>query len=884
MENHSHFFPGGIFLLDLKTWCLEQHRQALLDCYLAGDNPLPPEQIGHSSGKAVRWKCPVCGLDWTSSPNHMKRRSPHRSPCPYCSHERPSPFYNAALFYPELRHYWDGEQNQGGLEDYSPHSDYLAHWRCKQNHSWTRSISEQGRALENYRKHTGRGDYALCPICGRRQVSSSYNLETCFRDLSDQWDYSGNGGLKPQDVSPFSSRKVSWVCPFDPTHVWQDRISNRTALLRDCPFCARLFHISYPARALFYYLHQAQIPCTCEKQAGRYSIDIEIAPFPGSPQAIALEVDGSYTHSRPGAAERDARKDAFLRARGYRVIRARERAERTGQITVQGDLVSYPYADRNANLDGLIRFLLELIAGAQVPVDHTKDHWKIQALYYHSRKARSLAVQYPDLAKEWSPRNQRRPDTVLPGSGGNWWWVCPRPDCGREYQATIPNRIHRRSGCPYCARKRATPDTCLTTAAPHIAAQWDKEKNGDLTPEDVLPGSDRKVWWRCDQGHSWQARICERTGSHKTGCPVCSGRTIIPERSLAARLPALAVFWHPKNSVPMDQVAPNSTLPFWWQCPEGHQWQMSPNNIRIDRDKPFCPFCGKRRVWEKHCLLEQNPALAALWHPEKNPSSPAETAPFSNRPCWWQCPKGHQWQASPSYMQTFPPDKLCPYCARRKVCPETSLARLAPLLAREWHPTKNLPLTPEEVFPWSAARIWWRCEKGHEWQTTPAKRYQRGDGCPLCSGHRASPDNCLAALHPELIAQWNVPRNGALTPWDVTPRSGRRVWWVCPQGHEWQASVSNRVRHPNCPLCPRRPSRLDSFAQERPQLAAEWDREKNPIGPENCPARSNRKVWWKCSQGHSWQATPDARFQGSGCPFCRRERKRDRQEGSPFPS
>ena len=62
MENHSHFFPGGIFLLDLKTWCLEQHRQALLDCYLAGDNPLPPEQIGHSSGKAVRWKCPMADI------------------------------------------------------------------------------------------------------------------------------------------------------------------------------------------------------------------------------------------------------------------------------------------------------------------------------------------------------------------------------------------------------------------------------------------------------------------------------------------------------------------------------------------------------------------------------------------------------------------------------------------------------------------------------------------------------------------------------------------------------------------------------------------------------------------------------------------------------
>jgi hypothetical protein len=35
-------------------------------------------------------------------------------------------------------------------------------------------------------------------------------------------------------------------------------------------------------------------------------------------------------------------------------------------------------------------------------------------------------------------------------------------------------------------------------------------KNGDLTPEDVTPGSHKKVWWVCEKGHEWQARMSVR--------------------------------------------------------------------------------------------------------------------------------------------------------------------------------------------------------------------------------------------------------------------------------------------------------------------------------------------------------------------------------------
>ena len=63
----------------------------------------------------------------------------------------------------------------------------------------------------------------------------------------------------------------------------------------------------------------------------------------------------------------------------------------------------------------------------------------------------------------------------------------------------------------------------LATVAPQIAAQWHSELNGSRTPEMVTAGSKKKVWWRCGEGHVWQAVIYSRTGERKHGCPVCAG-------------------------------------------------------------------------------------------------------------------------------------------------------------------------------------------------------------------------------------------------------------------------------------------------------------------------------------------------------------------------
>ena len=866
----------------LFDWCRENNREDILQCYQGGDNPVSAEHIGFSSGKHVQWKCKTCGLTWESPPNKMNRKRRDRPVCPFCSHERASDMYNAAVLYPEMLPYWDSALNQGNLKDYLPKSGYDAHWRCPEGHSWTRSIQEQADVVERCRRNLLQTNRSLCPYCNHERVSAHYNLEAVCSEVAKQWNYNKNGSLTPRNVAPYSQKKVFWQCPFNPAHVWADRISNRTILLRDCPICSKHFHISYTARAIYYYLHQSEICCSCEVPVGRYRIDIEIRPKDQGAPPIALEIDG-YWHRSEQAAQRDAKKDALLKQKGYRVIRVKELSDQKEEIQVKEDVITYPVSDRNSYLNRVIQYVLMLIAGIHLEPDHVRDHWKIEEFYYHTRKEHSLAVQYPELAREWSERNPDTPEVVSPGLNGKRLWKCPK--CGEEYEATVSNRTRHHSSCPYCARLKAAPKTCLAEAYPEIAAEWDFEKNAPLKPTEVLPGSDKKVWWKCSNGHSWPARIYSRTGAAKSKCPTCQGHTVEPATSLAAKSPELARYWHPsKNDLTPSEVAPYSNQDFWWKCPKGHEWQAKPCNLQKRTPDRICPYCSHRKPSKEYCLTAENPSLAGLWHPWKNSCTPEEIAPRSNKKVWWLCEKGHEWQDSVNQMQSYGAEKACPYCNNRKVWAGNSLAGLAPQLAAQWHPSKNHPLTPETVMAWSSKKVWWQCEAGHQWQTTIAKRYQRGDGCPYCSGHRATPENCLAALHPELVPEWDSSRNAPLTPKDVTAGSGKKVWWKCSKGHSWQSTVIGRMKSKGCPVCNHKQIRHQSFAEEHPELIAEWDTAQNSRSPDQYSAHSNQKVWWRCKQGHTWQATPDARSRGSGCPFCARERRKKKPVDPSVPS
>src|SRR5947209_6277563 len=107
----------------------------------------------------------------------------------------------------------------------------------------------------------------------------------------------------------------------------------------------------------------------------------------------------------------------------------------------------------------------------------------------------------------------------------------------------------------------------LSCTHPKIAAEWHPTKNGDLTPQAVVAGSNRKVWWCCPKGadHEWQATVAKRATGGQS-CPYCGGKRVSATNSLATLFPQIAKQWHPtKNgSLTPDRVVAGSDIRAWW--------------------------------------------------------------------------------------------------------------------------------------------------------------------------------------------------------------------------------------------------------------------------------------------------------------------------------
>ena len=351
--------------------------------------------------------------------------------------------------------------------------------------------------------------------------------------------------------------------------------------------------------------------------------------------------------------------------------------------------------------------------------------------------------------------------------------------------------------------RESLADFCRRTGREELLDEWDSERNLPLTPESVSYGSKRHVWWRCANGHSWQAAVHTRSGSG-TGCPYCNGRRPIPgETDLATRYPDIASQWHPtKNGdlTPSD-VLPGSHRLIWWQCEHGHVWRAQ---VKSRVSGSGCPVCSNRTLLRgENDLATNNPELARQWHPTKNGDlTPSDVVPGTRRKVWWVCDKGHEWRAAVSARVN---GSGCPVCTSKTIIPgENDLASQYPAVAAQWHPTKNGTLTPEQVAPASNKKVWWICDKGHEYQATIASRTQRGGGCPYCANTKVLPGfNDLATKYPSVAAEWHPTKNAPLTPDHVLPGSRRKVWWQCKNGHSWQAVIYSRTGSQNsgCPFC-----------------------------------------------------------------------------------
>ena len=91
---------------------------------------------------------------------------------------------------------------------------------------------------------------------------------------------------------------------------------------------------------------------------------------------------------------------------------------------------------------------------------------------------------------------------------------------------------------------------------------------------------------------------------------------------------------------------------------------------------------------------------------------------------------------------------------------------------------------------------------------------------------RSTKNSTLYEFAPHLVKEWHPTANVPLTPRTVKIAYPKKVFWICREGHEWKATVKNRMRGTGCPYCEKTmfADRFDNVS-ERPSLKKR-DRQK----------------------------------------------------------
>lgn len=205
-----------------------------------------------------------------------------------------------------------------------------------------------------------------------------------------------------------------------------------------------------------------------------------------------------------------------------------------------------------------------------------------------------LATKSPQLAREWSNRNDFTPFDITAGSSKMVWWRCEK-NLEHEWRAPPYRRTgDLESGCPFCTGNLTNHTNSLSTTHPDIAEQWHPTENLPLTAEMVTAGTNKEIMWICKSQHTWRAAATTRIKGH--GCPYCSGLYASADNSLSSLRPDLMLEWHPTKNEGLDPEAMtrNSHTQAWWRClaNQEHEWLA----VVYSRNAGHgCPHCQKSK-------------------------------------------------------------------------------------------------------------------------------------------------------------------------------------------------------------------------------------------------------------------------------------------------
>ena len=577
-----------------------------------------PEEYSHGSNIKVWWICSK-GHEWETAVSQRKTNG-----CPYCAGQKISEDNSFGSKSPHLVKEWHPTKNTCSPFEVAPYTHKKAWFICSEGHEWHAFIANRSK---------GKG----CPYCSGHKPTESTSLYGVNPELCKEWHPNKNGDKKPTQYKPQSNEKVWWLC--SKGHEYQSLIYSRQTG-RGCPICTGKSKTSFPEQAIMFYLKTLFPKVENRKKLPFLSANSEADIYIDSLN-LAIEYDGYHHFKTP---RRDETKNKMMDENGVKLIRIRQFTKKIKLPELErhnSEFIHHDYENK-LGLDKCIIELIELINqlyDLKFPlptIDIKKDRGEI--LKQLEESERNLETLFPELAEEWHPtkNGQLLPNQVTPFTHTTVWWKCKlNPD--HEWESKISNRSNGRT-CPYCLNRKINHTNSLKTLAPEIAKQWHPTKNGDLGPESVALNYNKKVWWRCSNGHEWESTPNNKVSKAGAKCLYCSGFYVTHETSFGYLYESLVLEWHPTKNEGISpyEIKPKSNKKVWWKCAKGHEWRAQ---VSGRSSGTGCPYCSGNKVSSDNNLAFLKPELLKEWDYERNKDviAPQDVTIGSNKNVFWKC-------------------------------------------------------------------------------------------------------------------------------------------------------------------------------------------------------------------------------------------------------
>ena len=681
----------------------------------ASSNESTLYEYAPNSKYLATWCCPDCGTKWKAP---IYERVQGYGKCPTC--------YGNKTFkerYPELEKYYAKDNTlpyeDAIVSDYTPRN-----WICEKGHEFTASfykIHDQG---------------FRCPYCENKKALKGYNdFEHLYPVLAQDYDEEKNGNKASEVV--VSYRNVYFKCKNG--HSFVRPIIRHVELNGQCPICSGTvlkkgsndLATIYPAVILFW---------DYEKNEKR-------------PDQVLATLDNSYHfvcsnghHFKCTLRELVENDFHCPVCEGKRVD-----PEKTSLQALNPELAS-EFSVNNKSTASQIAFdtskkVLWTCPTCGEDYLYPVNERKIgdnSCPYCNHTKLKSgvndLTITNPQLASEFSPRNDKKANEV-----GEWqkyevFWICPT--CKQEFRREVRKMAAGFDECPICTGRVAIEGyNSLADEHPDIPFIW-SEKN-DKKPTEVTSISSYDAIWYCPTCKQEFRREVRKVVDDEFECPICTGKTVVAGyNSLEDEYPEIAKRWAESNDRLPSEVLSSHIYRAEWVCPTcGGKYTASVRDVVNGLAE--CPYCNNEKPLAGFNTLKAlYPEIAKEMNPN-NEKGPDDVLPTSAYLAEWTCPTcGYTYKAS--VRDRVASDDLCPACAGKKAqAGFNSLLDIYPEVQDEWAENENtlLGIFPDEILPTSNARVWWECKDcGRKYLLSVnmwVEKHNRGmTSCTYCSGLR----------------------------------------------------------------------------------------------------------------------------------------------------